>query len=280
MIKAALKGGTKAAAHAVPATAVAAVAALSLGAYAGHADSASVRGAKPTFTVSATPTSDTIAAGSQAGYRLRIHRKHFPWRVTFKVRSGLPIGAAVHFMPQRTSASKATLAVSTSATTPPGRYELLVRVKHGGVIRRITLQLTVADAAQDGGTAGVSLPQYSVSGNVTSPLYPGEPQPIDVQFTNPNPAPLTVTGLSTTVVVISAPHATSGLPCTSSDFSIQQYSRPTPLTVPASSTRRLSQLGVPSSQWPQISLLDLPANQDGCQGAELTLKYDALTRFG
>ena len=35
----------------------------------------------------------------------------------------------------------------------------------------------------------------------------------------------------------------------------------------------LSARGIPSSQWPQIRMLNTAANQDGCKGATLTLSF-------
>jgi hypothetical protein len=50
--------------------------------------------------------------------------------------------------------------------------------------------------------------------------------------------------------------------------------------VPASSTRTLAELGVPAAQWPQISIIDLPTNQDGCRTASVTLAYAGTATGG
>ena len=45
------------------------------------------------------------------------------------------------------------------------------------------------------------------------------------------------------------------------------------LTVPARSTKSLSDLGIPQAQWPVLTMPDLPTNQDACEGATFTLLY-------
>jgi hypothetical protein len=40
-------------------------------------------------------------------------------------------------------------------------------------------------------------------------------------------------------------------------------------------TTDLVALGVPVEAWPLLTMLDRPLNQDGCQGAQLTLKLKA-----
>jgi hypothetical protein len=266
--------------RAMPATAVVAVAALSLGAYTGYAQNSAHRHRKPSFKVTATPAKDTIAAGSTAGYRLFIRRHWFPWAVNFRLGRPLPRGAAVHFTVRRTLKSRSTLTIRTRAWTPPGVYHLTLRAKHGRVTKRITLTLTVAGSSPGGGTAPVAIPEFSLSGNAAAPLEPGVPEGIDLQISNPNTLPLVVAGLSASVRSVSAPNATPSLPCTLSDFSMQQYSGPLPLTVPASSTRTLAQLGVPPGQWPQVSIIDRPTDQDGCQGATVTLAYSGAATLG
>ncbi len=267
------------AARALPATAIAAVAALSLGAYAGYAARLTARH-QPSFTISVAPRHDTISAGSTAGYRLTLRRHRFPWRITFKLGRPLPAGAAAHLAPARTRGTHAAITITTRTWIRAGTYHLLLRARHGKVTRRIVLTLTVAGAATGTGTANAPLPRFSLAGNATAPLEPGVPEAIDLRITNPNPAPLVVTNLSASVRAVSAPGASSLLPCTIRDFSVQRYFGPLPLIVPASSTRSLAGLGVPPAQWPQISIVDRPTDQDGCQGATVTLAYGGVATLG
>ena len=45
------------------------------------------------------------------------------------------------------------------------------------------------------------------------------------------------------------------------------------LTLPPGRTSSLSDLSLPSGQWPQVGLLNTSVNQDGCKGATLTLDF-------
>ena len=279
-MKTLLTTASKIARRAMPATAVVAVAALSLGAYTGYAQNSARRHHKPTFKVTATPAKNTITAGSAAGYRLWIRRQRFPWAINFNLGRPLPRGAAVHFTVRRTFKTRSTLTIRTRAWTPPGVYNLTVRARHGRVIKRITLTLTVAGSASSGGTAPVAIPRFSIAGRAAAPLEPGVPEGIDLQISNPNTLPLVVAGLSASVRSVSAPNTTPSLPCTLGDFSMQQYSGSFPLTVPAASTRSLAQLGAPPAQWPQVSIIDRLTDQDGCQGATVTLAYSGAATLG
>ncbi len=262
----------------LPATALAALVALSLGAYAGYAAGQRPR---PTFKLTAAPVQNTIAAGSTAGYRLRIHRRQFPWAIRLTVARPLPTGVAVHFSPHaRTRRSRLTLTVATRAWTLPGVYHLTVRAKHGRMLRRITLTLTVGGSTTSSDTTAVAIPDFSVAGNAGGPLEPGVPQGIDLRMTNPYHVPVVVSSLSASLRSVSAPNATPSLPCTLADFALASYSGPLPLTVPAGSTRSLDQLGVSPTQWPQVSIINRPTDQDGCQGATVTFVYSWVVTPG
>jgi hypothetical protein len=45
------------------------------------------------------------------------------------------------------------------------------------------------------------------------------------------------------------------------------------MTVPASSTLTLSELGFTEGQMPQVGMLNRSVNQDGCKGSTLTFAY-------
>lgn len=142
------------------------------------------------------------------------------------------------------------------------------------------VKLTVGNSSQGGAAASVGVPSFSISGDVADPLEPGVPGPIDVTITNPGPSPLALSGLTVTISALTAPQASNALPCTLADFAVQQYSGPYPLLIPASSTRSLEALGLPVPDWPQVTLVDQPHNQDGCQRASLTLLYTADATAG
>jgi hypothetical protein len=107
---------------------------------------------------------------------------------------------------------------------------------------------------------------FNISGSATSTLYPGGPaSPIDLVFENPNTSPITVNSVTVSI------SGTSAALCGAENFTMDQQLQATPV-VPAGSTRSLSQLGVPQSQWPQLRMVG-NGNQDACQNATVNLAY-------
>ena len=47
-------------------------------------------------------------------------------------------------------------------------------------------------------------------------------------------------------------------------------------TVPANSTKSLSELGMAKANWPTVSMLETNANQDACKGAKLTFAFTGV----
>jgi hypothetical protein len=112
---------------------------------------------------------------------------------------------------------------------------------------------------------------FDVSGDATSLLYPGgAASPIELVFHNPGGSPLTVTGVTVSVDGTSAPR------CSADNFEIARQLSATPL-VPAGSTRSLSDLGVPTSQWPAIQMV-ASGNQDACSTSTVNLSYSGTGR--
>jgi hypothetical protein len=256
----------KLARRALPAVAVAALAGLAVGAYARYAARSSSRSHKPTFTLAASPASTAITAGSTARYRLALRRRHFPWAVRFEIARPLPKGVLVSFKPRRTRGRGSTLTISTRTWTVPHVYRLVLVARHGRLKRRLTLTLRVTSAT-------ARTPRLEIAGNASAPLQPGVPEPIDLQITNTNPATVSVTGVTASLQTVRAPHATAALPCTLADFVLRQYQGPLPLSIPASATRSLAQLGIDAALWPHVTIVDRATNQDGCQDATVTFAF-------
>lgn len=278
-LKAFLNGARHLGKRALPVAVLLAVAAASAGAYSGAAKPVNHGRRRPTFTLSARPATVSALPGATVRYTITIRRRHFRRRISFTIAKPLPRGFVVSRLPVRSRARRVALTVHTSALMRPGRYRLLVRARAGRLTRTVTLKLTITAPVSGSAAAGQS-PAFSLSGDITAPLEPGVLQPLDLRITNPNPAPLIVARVDVLVQAVAAPEASATLPCSAGDFGVQQFSGSLPLTIPASSTRSLAQLGVPTAGWPQVALLDLPTNQDGCQGARLTLAYQATARLG
>jgi hypothetical protein len=86
---------------------------------------------------------------------------------------------------------------------------------------------------------------------------------------------VSVTNLTVTVQSIArTPYAVShNQPCGPGDYKVTQYGGSYPLAVPGNGSASLSSLGIASSVWPKVTMLDTASNQDGCKGATLTLAY-------
>src|ERR1700682_2222937 len=80
----------------------------------------------PDFSLSTTPSSVTVTAGSPARYTEKTHRAGgFTGSVSLKI-SGLPAGAAGTFSPNPATGATSALTVATSSTTPAGSYVFTV----------------------------------------------------------------------------------------------------------------------------------------------------------
>lgn len=92
----------------------------------------------PDFSLSATPSSQTVAPGASTSYTVTVTPSGgFTGTVTFGV-SGLPAGAAANFNPTSVAGSgSSTMSVTTSGTTPTGTYTLTI-TGTGGVLQHST----------------------------------------------------------------------------------------------------------------------------------------------
>jgi hypothetical protein len=248
----------------MPVTVLAVLAVTAIGANAMHGRDPAVH--RP-FVLRVSPTSRTVQAGSTARCGIRIHRlsidgRVFAGRIKLRIR-GLPRFARARIIFRKRSRSRATLTMITSERTPTGRYRLRLRGIGGGfgATIRLTLNISVPRAVP-----------VRISGSVGG-LMPGVPRALDLSLTNSYRAPVSVTGLRVVVGSMRAPRSSALLPCSLGDFFVQQFRGSYPLRLPPSSTRSLDSLGVAPDSQPQIMLVDSSTNQDGCQGATLTLAY-------
>ncbi len=289
---------------------------LSGGAYSGDADVLGHAAVARGFIL-ALPRSVTLGQGASAQVTVVIRRRHFGGPVKLAVTSKLPRGLTARFSPTKARGARSVLTLRATSRVRVGRYVLGVRGTGRSAKRTVKLALSVtrpgttttpapggttgttpgdptgsgsggtttsggtskAATGSGSGTASVG-PAFSISGDPSQALEPGISEPIDLQIQNPNSSSLTLSTLTAAVSAVSAPQATPALPCTASNFVVQQYSGGLPLVVAPNSTVSLQQLGVPVADWPQVSMLDTNANQDGCQGASLSLSYGAAASLG
>src|SRR5581483_9656136 len=98
----------------------------------------------PDFTVSATPSSQTVSAGNNTSYTVNIGNiDAFSGTVNLSA-SGLPSGASASFNPSSVqSVGSSTLTVSTGSSTPAGNSTLTINGSSGVISHNTTVGLTV-----------------------------------------------------------------------------------------------------------------------------------------
>ena len=101
----------------------------------------------PDFSVSATPSSQTVTQGNGTSYTVNVAPSGgFVGTVGLSV-SGLPQGATATFNPTSiTTAGSSTLSVSTLSSTPAGSYPLTITGTSGSLTHTATATLVVSGA--------------------------------------------------------------------------------------------------------------------------------------
>lgn len=223
------------------------------------------------FSMSATPASVTIAPGSFGVYSIQLSRNNFTGPVNLSVLSGLPSGSTTTFAPNPATGNTSTLQITTASNAPNGTYTLYLVGSGPDASGKTQYAYASAQLVIDS-----TLKNFVLSGNLDDRqlLAPGTSFALDLGITNPNNKTLSVTNLSVSIKSVTrAPDVAGNLPCGTSDYIVTQYSGPYPLTVQPGASTSLSRLGILATQWPQVKMLDTPANQDGCKGATLQLVY-------
>jgi hypothetical protein len=128
-------------------------------------------------------------------------------------------------------------------------------------------------------TITVTSSPFGVGGNLTSPLYPGTSEPLNLTFTNPNSSAITIASGGVGGGNISISSNAAG--CGPANFEVLRGLTAS-VTIPADQTApmSLSALGVPQADWPVIEMIDTDSNQDACEGARLTLTYSGIGATG
>jgi uncharacterized membrane protein len=175
-------------------------------------------GTNPDFSLTATPASQTVQAGSSTSYTATITAQNgFSDTVNLSV-SGLPVGATGTFNPVTVSGSgSSTLTIDTLSSTPAGSYTLTITGTSGSLSHTATVTLVVTDfslsatpasqtvqvgsstsytatiTAQNGFSGTVSLSVSGLPAGATGTFNP-------VTVSGSGPSTLTVTTLSSTPV--------------------------------------------------------------------------------
>jgi len=136
------------------------------------------------YQISASPSSQSVGAGSSASYTLSVtatggYTVPPNSAVSLSVTSGLPSGATATITPSpvNTFPATATLSISTLITTPGGTYpSIVVTATNGTTSRTVTVSLTVIPPVSYGFNVKASATQivvtltYSWSGSGSPPL--------------------------------------------------------------------------------------------------------------
>lgn len=225
----------------------------------------------PDWSVSAAPARLTAVAGGTASTTVTVSAVR-GWNGTVDLSTSRgPSGTASSFSPgtvrltRTRTAATSVLTLSVPGTTKAGTYRVRVVGRHKASVRWTTLTLVV--------TSG-GLPFTAAGPTTSTALVPGGTAALDVRVTNPNTTPITLTGLT---VRVTATSDEAGCPAA---VHFRTADAAAPVTVPAGATRTLSDLGVPSTDWPQVSMLDLPSNQDACKSLSLTLAFTGTATGG
>jgi hypothetical protein len=132
-------------------------------------------------------------------------------------------------------------------------------------------------SAEGDGWGAIRRPSTPVTirGDILGPIRPGSMVPLNLSFENPNDFDLALDQVTVKVMTVTAPRADATHACTVADFEIRQPAPGVELKLEGKRTQDLRGMGVQSSQWPAVGMIDRPVNQDGCKGARLRLRYEA-----
>lgn len=223
--------------------------------------------------VTPDPPEITVSQGDRAHIDLHVERTGGPGPVIFTV-DGVPLGAiaAVRPNPLPRNRDRARLGLFVGRQVAEGDYPLTVNAVFPGRQPR-------------GGTTTVTLHvvagglPFTISGDLAGQLAPGRRLPLDLTLTNPNGVPIRVTNLYVGIDHVDEAHAAA---CPAHpNFAVTQFSgRYHDLRVPTGGTVRLSGLGVPASNWPQVEMVETGVNQDACKGATVTFTYSGSAQGG
>ncbi|MBS4011442.1 MAG: hypothetical protein KGZ72_11885 [Roseovarius sp.] len=108
---------------------------------------------------------------------------------------------------------------------------------------------------------------FGVTGSVTG-LYPGRTMPVDLELSNPHNQDIFVRSVTITVEA-----DTSSEQCDGPENLTVTRDLQGPVQVPARSTKKLSELSVPQSSWPELTMPNLDENQDACKDTQFALTY-------
>ncbi|MGN6609330.1 MAG: hypothetical protein ACTHMS_20245 [Jatrophihabitans sp.] len=172
-----------------------------------------------------------------------------------------------------------------SACTSPSAYSGLAVGMHSVAVAAVDAAGNVSPTTSAAWTVQqppqpVSGSNITLAGSVTRQLAPGLSAPLDVSITNPNNFDVVVSNLQITVNPRTTKAGQSNPQCDGpTNLKITQFSGAA-FKVKESRTLTLSALGIAQSQWPVVTMPDLPTNQDACKSTTFTYTYAATVTRG
>jgi hypothetical protein len=175
----------------------------------------------PDFTISATPGTQTVAAGGSTTYTVNLGVLNgFGGAVSLSVTNGLPTGATASFSPTSvTGAGSSTLTVTTTSSTPIGSPTLTITGTSGSLTHTATVTLNVTGppnftlagapssfSVNPGGTATYTVSvgaQSGFSGAVSLSVTSGLPAGATALF-----SPTSVTGAGSSTLTVTTTSST------------------------------------------------------------------------
>ncbi len=127
--------------------------------------------AQPNFTVSASPSSQTVVQGSPTSYSVSTTAVNgFGGTIALSITSALPSGVGTSFNPGSVAAgASSTLNITTASTTPTGTYTLTIQGTSGTLTHTANVTLVVNPVAPPNFTISAAPSSRSVTrGNSTT----------------------------------------------------------------------------------------------------------------
>lgn len=114
---------------------------------------------------------------------------------------------------------------------------------------------------------------FTISGDASALMYPGVTQTVNLVFTNPNNFDLKVLSVTITVQSGTTKVGNPNPGCVGTQNLVVARPFTGPAVVPKNSTKSLSDLHVPTAQWPVVQMPNLPFSQDACQDTTFHMTY-------
>ncbi|WP_125565972.1 hypothetical protein [Nocardioides baekrokdamisoli] len=220
-----------------------------------------------TFTLRLAPPLRTALVGGAVNYSIRLEGlRPAPGPNVSLIVHGFPLHSRVTLTaPTVNSRTFVTVHATFPAGVKPGTYRIMAQGRAGTELESSFAYLVLR--AKPPTRPGQVGPPFTISGQPVDALSPGSTSPINLAITNTANSTLSVDSLTVSMT------GTNQAGCATSNFTLAQYHGLIPLQIPANSTLTLQQLGIPTSAWPTISMLDLPVNQDACKSTTVLLAY-------